>query len=179
MSVDYYKIDRNIGSNFMESDSKAWACFTIPLRTLLTRVYEWKQIRRNFSLNNIKSIARKRHDKIASYASCAFMEIWLNLFTDVHVNGTKARSKKILSQREVSRHSVWTTIAHITIWCRKEFVYIIGSTAFHRNFHCIPAAGTSSKAYRPSYFTIFHCRMVTFKPARPICATSEFWNTRC
>lgn len=76
MSVDYYKIDRNIGSKFMESDSKAWACFTIPLRTLLTRVYKWKQSRRNFSLNNIISIARKRHDKIASYASCAFMEIW-------------------------------------------------------------------------------------------------------
>lgn len=86
---------------------------------------------------------------------------------------------KILSQREVSRHSVWTTIAHISIWCRKEFVYIIGSTAFHRNFHCIPAAATSFKAYRPSYFTIFHCRMATIEPARPICATSEFRNTLC
>ena len=80
-------------------------------------------------------------------------------------------------------YSVCTTVAWGTSKWGTKFVDEVGFTVFHKNPRWVFAnrgpRWTITKADRPLNFTIFHCRMSTKQPARPVCTTSECWHTRC
>ena len=80
-------------------------------------------------------------------------------------------------------HSVGAAVAEATTLCVMKFVDKVGSAVFYRNPYWFFAnrglPWTITKAYCSMNFLTIHCRMSSFQPAWPVCATSECWHTLC
>ena len=78
-------------------------------------------------------------------------------------------------------HSVYTTVAHLTIKWPNKVVNKVGSTVLYRNVFDFFAFITTSATKADLFvsFTIFHCKMGIIQAARVDCTISVVRHTCC